>query len=366
MYKKEIEAIKKAHRFRDRIIYEEDLIDLASNDYLGFSQNKELFERAVEKVSKYPTHAPKASVLVNGYHEIHKELEDYLCMRNGFECALTVGSGFLANLSLLESLPRNKDVLFIDEEYHASGIMASKLSKGRVITFKHNDPEDLRRKIKNETKSPNTRVIIAVEGIYSMSGELLDRQIFDIADENDAILIVDEAHSVGVLGENLNGVFELFGIKPKDNHIKMGTLGKALGSYGAYILASDEICKYLQNRAKPIIYATAPSVFDIALAHEGFLEIEKNKDAISKKIKQRQKLTKKHFNKEIKGLILTLEAESSAKALGLREEFLKKGFLIGAIRPPTVNKPILRIIPRISIKDEIVEDFYKLLLRESF
>lgn len=251
MYQNELEAIKKSHRFRSRKMYDEDLHDFSSNDYLGFAQMHSLFERAVTQVSMYKSHAPKASILVNGYHPIHEEFESFLTRNNGFESALVCGSGFLANFSLIEALPRKKDILILDEEYHASGIIASKTLDAKVLFFKHNDANHLEILIQT---TKHHRVIVAVEGIYSMSGDLLNPDIFEVAHRHNAILIVDEAHSVGVVGENLRGVFELYGITPSPNHIKMGTLGKALGSYGAYILCSEHIAQYLQNRAKAIIY----------------------------------------------------------------------------------------------------------------
>ncbi len=97
-----------------------------------------------------------------------------------------------------------------------------------------------------------------------MQGDIAPKQIFDFAQEEDALLIVDEAHSCGVIGDNLLGVFDYYNIKPRANHIKMGTLGKAYGSYGAYILASKNIIEFLLNRAKAVIYTTAPSLFDMA------------------------------------------------------------------------------------------------------
>ncbi|WP_164966945.1 aminotransferase class I/II-fold pyridoxal phosphate-dependent enzyme, partial [Aliarcobacter trophiarum] len=163
-----------------------------------------------------------------------------------------------------EALTRKNDLLFIDESYHASGMLATRvLNKQQVIIFKHNDYEDLKEKF--ETNPTKGRKIIAIEGVYSMEGDLAPKEIFDFANEKEALLIVDEAHSSGVLGDNLLGIFDYYKIKPQVNHIKMGTLGKSYGSYGAYILASKTIIDFLLNRAKAIIYTTAPSLFDMAL-----------------------------------------------------------------------------------------------------
>ncbi len=344
MYQSELNALKRANRFRERKIFDKNLIDFASNDYLGLGNSKKQFKKAVKWVLNYKTYAPKASLLVNGYHEVHKDLERALAFINGFDTGLVVGSGFLANIALIESLVRKKDMLFIDEEYHASGMMATKLLDNRAIKFRHNDMNELEEKLKQHTIG---RKIIAVEGVYSMSGELCSREIFDLADKYEAILIVDEAHSSGVIGDTLLGIFEYYNIKPQSNHIKMGTLGKAYGSYGAYILGSSEIISFLENRGKPIIYSTAPSIFDTALALLNIHEVANNSQKYYKKIKQRQKIVKEITGIELKSLIFPLKVATNEQTVKLQNALIVYGYFVGAIRQPTVKEPILRIIPRL-------------------
>jgi 8-amino-7-oxononanoate synthase len=346
MYEQEIFALKKANRFRERELFDENLIDLASNDYLGFAENKTLFDAAVKEVEKYRFHAPKASQLVNGYHPLHQKFENYLCKINGFEDAIIVGSGFLANLSLIESLPRKKDILILDEQYHASGVLATKIVNTEVFYFKHNDALDLAKILSSQSYQ---RAIVAVEGIYSMEGDILNPEIFEIADRFGALLIVDEAHSSGVIGDKLTGVFEHYHIQPQENHIKMGTLGKAMGSYGAYILASAEIITFLQNRAKAIIYATAPSVFDTALAMKGVEQTQYEAQRLRKALKERMDLAEKIFNIKLQSPILKLPVKSSSAALEYKAFAKEDGYLLGAIRPPTVKRAMLRIILRASV-----------------
>jgi 8-amino-7-oxononanoate synthase len=346
MYQLELNILKRANRFRKRQIFKENLIDFASNDYLGLANSKKQFKKAVKLVLNYTTYAPKASMLVNGYHEVHENFEQTLAFMNGFEKGVVVGSGFLANMALIESLVRKKDRLFIDEEYHASGMMATKLLGNRVVKFKHNSADELEERLKKHV-SDGGRIIIAVEGVYSMSGELCNRDIFELANRYNAILIVDEAHSSGVVGERLLGVFEYYGIKPQSNHIKMGTLGKAYGSYGAYILASSEIISFLENRAKPIIYSTAPSIFDTALALVNIREVTKNSRKYSKKIKDRKMIIQDIMGVKLQSLIFPLKVLSNAKAVQLQKELMGYGYLVGAIRQPTVKEPILRIIPQL-------------------
>ena len=190
-----------------------------------------------------------------------------------------------------------------------------------------------------------------------MDGDILNREIFKVCERENTLLIVDEAHSSGVLGTNLLGVFGHFNITPKPNHIKMGTLGKAYGSYGAFILADGEIIDYLQNRAKAIIYTTAPSVFDTALAHVSVEKVESKKEVIRGKIENIKAIVEEIFDIKMEGMILKLDVENSQKALDLKEFARKKGFLIGAIRPPTVKYAIIRLIPRISVDIEILKKF---------
>lgn len=346
MYENELKALKKAGRFRERKVYDVTLTDLASNDYLGLSTNKKQFKKAVKLVNEYTIQSPKASMLVNGYHPIHRIFELEMAEQNGFEEGLVVGSGFLANMALIESLVRKGDMLFMDEEYHASGVMAAQLLGDRVVTFSHNDVDDLREKL---AAYPAKRQIIAVEGVYSMGGDLCKKEIFTLADEVKALLIVDEAHSAGVMGLTLLGIFEYYGISINERHIKMGTLGKAYGSYGAYILASSHIISYLVNRAKPVIYSTAPSVFDTALALVNVNHIRKNAEKYRKKILERQIIVRRDMDIECQSLIVPIEMPSNEHALFVQKGLMAQGYLVGAIRQPTVEKPIMRLILNLNV-----------------
>lgn len=347
LYEKELNALHRSGRFRDRNIYGDFLDDLASNDYLGLANNKKQFKKAVKLVEQYKTVAPKASILVNGYHPIHKLFEEKVAKVNGFEEGIVVGSGFLANLSLIESLVRKGDKLFIDEEYHASGLMAAAmLNDEQVIKFKHNDMDDLAHKLE---ASDAKRNIVTVEGVYSMSGDLCNSKVFDIVDRyENSLLIVDEAHSAGTIGENLLGIFDYYNIAIKSNYIKMGTLGKAYGSYGAYILASEHIVSYLVNRAKPIIYSTAPSVFDIALAFVNFKYIRKNTKKLKKQLDEHKMVASSMLGKSCDSLIVPIDMPSNEQALYIQKGLMSQGYVVGAIRQPTVPTPIIRVILNIS------------------
>ncbi len=345
-YGNELAALKRSGRYRERHIFSDEVIDLASNDYLGLAHNREILSATTEALTMLESHAAKASMLVNGYTKVHQDFEDALCDANGFESGVVLGSGFNANIAMIETLVRKGDALFMDEKYHASGVLASKLIDGELYYFAHNSVVALEALLKNSTAKRN---IIAVEGIYSMDGDLVPREIIELADRYNALLILDEAHSSGVIGANLMGILDHYEIEVKPNHIKMGTLGKAYGSFGAYILASEHVIDFLINRAKPIIYATAPSLFDTLLGHYALRYIQENTKTLTAAIKGRRAIVKEIFGVEVKGLIVPILVNDNRKVMAIQKELLKEDILVGAIRQPTVPSAIIRFIARLGL-----------------
>ena len=352
-YSQELKALQRAGRYRSREVIQSDFKDFASNDYLGLAHKKELHELTCQKIEKLAVHSSKASLLVNGYHQVHKDFEDALCEANGFAAGIVMGSGFNANIALIESLVRKGDTLFMDELYHASGVLASQLSHIKVEFFPHNDMHALRLALEN---SQAKRKIVAVEGIYSMDGDLVHQEVFAICDAQNALLIVDEAHSSGVIGEELMGVFDYYNISIKENYIKMGTLGKAYGSFGAFILASEHIVEYLLNRAKPIIYATALSLYDTLLAHESLKYIQNNKESLKKAIQKRQKIIEEVLGIKVAGLIVPLLVNDNKRVIEIKNELENFSVSVGAIRQPTVTQAIIRLIARLGESAEDLRD----------
>lgn len=349
-YSNELKALKRSGRYRERRLVDESMIDMASNDYLGLAHKGELHESACETLKNYGYHAPKSSMLVNGYHPIHKNFEEALCRANGFESAIVMGSGFNANIGLIESLVRRGDILLMDEDYHASGVVATKMCEGEVIFFPHNDAVALECELK---RAKGKRVIIAIEGIYSMGGDMVRREILELAIEHNAILILDEAHSSGVIGENLMGILDFYAIAPTPLMVKMGTLGKAYGSFGAYVLSSHHVSEYLINRAKNVIYATAPSLYDTALAHQALLYIQKYRATIRDSIRRRQEIVREILNVEMMGLILPIEIGDNHRVMEIQKVLQEEmGIAVGAIRQPTVKKAIIRLIARLDVEEE--------------
>ena len=347
MYKKELEVLKNKGRLRNRKI-QNNLIDLASNDYLGLAEDKELRKEAFEAAMEFDSHSSKASIVLNGYHEAHRMLEEYLKSLTGYEEALITGSGFLANMALFE-LGRRGDLFLVDSEYHASGIVGSKLTGATVRFWNHNDLKDLEKKAIDYKRFK--RVFVVVEGIYSMQGDAVTKEITSFAQEI-GTLIIDEAHSVGTCGKRLLGITDEYSLNPQKT-IKMGTLGKALGSYGAYILGSGEIVSFLLNRAKSVIYTTALSPVDTLLGYFALKKIQNNLEEFKQKIEKR-KLT---FNSD--SLIKIIPAKSIEELLKTSQILKQKGVFVGAIRPPTVRQPVFRLILRTNVKMDIISKTIK-------
>jgi 8-amino-7-oxononanoate synthase len=207
------------------------------------------------------------------------------------------------------------------------------------------------------------RKIVAVEGIYSMDGDLVDEKVFEICENFDALLIVDEAHSSGVIGSKLMGIFDYYKIEIKANHIKMGTLGKAYGSFGAFILASEHIAEYLINRAKPIIYATSLSLYDTLLAHNSLRYILENKELLKDEIKLRQQIIKEELSLHVEGLIVPILVDDNVKVIKIKDELKALGYAVGGIRQPTVAKAIIRLIARLGVSSDELRELCKNLAK---
>lgn len=344
-YENELKALKRVGRYRTREIVDYSLLDFSSNDYLGLAHNKALHTMTCQTLSALEINSSKASLLVSGYHTIHQDFERRLCELNGFENAVVVGSGFNANIALIEALVRKGDVLLMDEKYHASGVLAANFKGIEVHFFAHNDMQALEELL--QSTKDKKRQIVAVEGVYSMDGDIVPKEVFAICDNTDAILIVDEAHSSGVVGPNLLGVFDLYDITPRANHIKMGTLGKAYGSFGAYILASEHIISYLLNRAKPLIYATSLSLYDTLLAHNALNFMQENKNMLTQEIQIRQAIVEQTLGIKTPSLIVPIVIGDNGHVIKIKEEIASLGFSVGAIREPTVSKAIIRVIARV-------------------
>jgi len=243
-------------------------LNLGSYNYLGFAETSgRCNDSAIEALKKFGSSTCSAR-LNYGTTESHKELERLVCRFVGKEAAITFGMGYGTNSTSLSALIGKGGLVVSDNLNHASIIMGLRVGEAKVKLFKHNDPQSLEQVIKEailegqpRTKRPWTKIMIVVEGIYSMEGEICALpQILEIKKKYKAYLYVDEAHSIGCLGPNGRGVCDYFGIDPSEIDILMGTFTKSFGSAGGYIAGSKELIDYLRISAFASIYDTSMSV----------------------------------------------------------------------------------------------------------
>ncbi|HKZ17471.1 MAG TPA: 8-amino-7-oxononanoate synthase [Geobacteraceae bacterium] len=275
-FREELDSLKKQGLYRGMRLVEgtqqsrvqldgREVTMLCSNNYLGLADHPLLKEAAVSAVNSYGA-SSGASRLVSGNMELHEELEACIARFKGAEAALVFNSGYAANTGIIPALAGRGDVIFCDRLNHASIIDGCLLSKAKLVRYPHNDMVSLRRLLaENETRG---RRLIVTDGVFSMDGDLARlRELVEMKKEFDALLMVDDAHGTGVLGPTGRGTAEHFAVLPEID-IQMGTLGKALGSFGAYAAASSDIIEYLVNRARSFIFSTSlpPAVLAISIA----------------------------------------------------------------------------------------------------
>jgi 8-amino-7-oxononanoate synthase len=323
------------------------LINLASNNYLGLADDPRLVSSAREALEKYGLGAG-ASPLVSGHLEVHEKLEAALAEFKGAEAALVFSSGYAANAGVLSALATPRDVIFLDALVHASLHDGARLSGAEVRRYKHKDLDDLRRLIRNTSFVRGERIVVT-DGVFSMDGDLAPLpELIELCEEMNAILVVDDAHGTGIVGASGRGVAEYFGVE-KRIPVQIGTLSKAFGLQGGFVVGSKMLIDFIVNRARSFIYSTAISPI-LAAAALCAIEVIKEEDwrrqlAWKYRVHLRKGLQEKGY--EIKGelaapmlLIMIGEAE---EALKLASELENNGIFAPAIRPPTVPQGTSRI-----------------------
>ena len=350
--KQDLEEIREIGRYRERKILPEGIIDFSSNDYLGLKDNqqtKKLLCKNLENLSL----GSGASVLISGYTEIQKELEETLSSFKETEKCIVVGSGYLANTGLIPAITTEQDVIFSDEYNHASIIDGIRLSKAKRVIYKHNDMNDLEDKLKKNI--PERLPFIITDGVFSMEGDIAPlKDIVYLAKKYNCVVIIDDAHSTGILGEGKGTLFH-YGLKPDENIIQVGTLSKAVGSYGAFICGSETLIDFLINKMRTGIFSTGLSPVQnfISLNNLRIL-IEDNyrRENLFEKISYlHRKLKEAGIEINFYGTpILTYIVGDDKTALEIRDKFLENGIFIQAIRPPTVPEGTARLRVTLSYK----------------
>ncbi len=328
-------------RYRGR-----ELLNFTSNDYLNYAGDLRLARAAARAARRYGTGAG-ASPLVSGCLPPHRSLERALARWQGAESALVLASGFTANLAILSALAGSEDAVFSDALNHASLIDGCRLSRARIHIYRHGDADHLAALLRDQTQ-PARRRLIVTDTVFSMDGDFapLDT-LLDLARRHDCLLVCDEAHAGGVLGEQGRG------LAPRDERvIKVGTLSKALGSQGGYVCGSRRLIDRLVNHARPYIFSTALAPPSAAAARQAVRlvgqEPDRRQHLLTLAAWLREELASLGFpGTSSRCQIVPLVVGGPWVALELSRRLEELGFLVPAIRPPSVPEGSSRL--RISL-----------------
>ena len=326
------------------------LINFASNDYLGLSQHPALKTAAQEAIEEFGVGAG-ASRLISGSQTLHVRLEQELATFKGTESALLFSSGYTAALGTLCSLAGAGDTIILDKLVHACIIDGAKLSGATIRVFPHNNIERLRHHLFwARKKNPDKKPLVATESVFSMEGDLANlTAIVDLKNEFGALLFVDEAHATGVIGPKGAGLVSALELT-RDVDIQMGTLSKAIGVSGGFVCGSNALIQLLVNRARSFIYSTA-SPPALAAAASASLEILQSDlgDQLRIRLLQNVRLLSKLLEIERdhspsrQTAIVPVLVGTEERSLQLAGMLLESGFLIPAIRYPSVPRGSARI-----------------------
>ncbi len=321
---------------------DKQLINFASNDYLGLATHPNLRDAAIQEIRDHGL-GSGASRLVSGDDPLLHELENRLAQWKGFDACLVVGSGMLANIGLIQTLADRHTRLFTDKLNHASLVDGARLSEGKVDRYHHLDLTQLQTLLKKHSAAQ--RIIIS-DGVFSMDGDIANlKALITLAEQEDTLLLIDDAHGTGVLGKNAKGLTDLSNIAGHHRLIEVGTLGKAFGCYGAFILGTSEMIEGLRQRMRTLIYSTALPAALPAAALEALALIQQGD--VVKQLHHNVAL----FKQEASSLplmpsetpIQPLLAKSDCHALEMSGKLKNAGFFISAIRPPTVPEGTSRL-----------------------
>ena len=355
-YRDQLAALEKAGRKR-RLLMPAGK-DFSSNDYLGLAHSPVLQAIAQRAIANGIAHGSGGSRLLGGNHPEHEALEDFAASHYGAEASLFFGSGFAANSALFATLPQTGDLLLYDAFIHASVHDGMKLGRARFQPFPHNDCNALEQAIRVWRASGGTGTVwIAVESLYSMDGDRAPlADLTRIADSHDAMLVIDEAHAVGVFGDRGAGLAAELG--KRDNILILRTIGKALGGEGGLLTMPSVLRDFFINRARPFIFSTAPSPLTAHLAHQAIVHVAET-PSLQTGLADHIALARSCFA----GLNLAEGQDSQIFPIIIGDDRVAetvatllqgKGFDVRAIRPPTVPAGTARL--RISLTLNVTAD----------
>ena len=326
-----------------------DLIDFASNDYIGFAQNETIFHETHQLLldKNIKVNGATGSRLLSGNHPLYQDAEAYIAAFHKADSALIFNSGYDANVGFFSAVPQRNDIILYDELCHASIRDGIQMSNAKSYKFQHNDYEDLEKLLIKLNPTPNTQhpapIYIVTESVFSMDGDSPDlEKMGQLSEKYYCYLVIDEAHALGVFGEKGEGVWQSLGLQ-NNVFARIMTFGKGLGCHGAAILGSQELKSYLVNFARSFIYTTGLSPHSVASILVAYQHLEKEKQTLEK-----LKNNIIHFNQEkmrlglkplfvySKSAIQCAIIPGNEKVKSIANKLHEKGFDVKPILSPTV------------------------------
>ena len=334
------------HRQLQPLVERGGRLDFSSNDYLALSIHPEVVAAGREALTRYGA-GVGAARLMSGNLALFHQLEEEVASLKECPASLVFGSGYLANVGIIPALVGRGDTVLTDRLDHASIYDGCRLSGARLWRFRHNDLNHLEELLR-KSQDGGGRVLLAVESLYSMDGDIAPLpELVGLKERYSALLLVDEAHATGLYGRHGGGLVQEFGLADRVE-VVIGTFGKALGCYGAYVAGSEILRDYLINRARSFIYSTGlpPAVIGAALAA---VRLVRREPELRRRLAEQADYLKKCLIAE--GLpgtpgpsqIIPIRVGESGQALELAEKCRQSGLLVTAVRPPTVPEGSARI-----------------------
>ena len=322
------------------------LVNFSSNDYLGLANHPDVVKAFKQAVDDYGVGSGSAH-LICGHTYHHHALEEELAAFTGRERALLFSTGYMANLGAISALLGRGDAVYEDRLNHASLLDGGLLSAARFKRYVHNDVSDLQHKI--ERAATYNRALIVTDGVFSMDGDLAPlTELSYLANKKQAYLMVDDAHGLGVLGKTGAGIVQHYGLTQQQVPILMGTLGKGFGTFGAFVAGSDDLIETLIQKARSYVFTTAMPAAVAAATRASLkrvIEDEWRREKLSA-LSQRFQMGAQQLGLRLpasESAIQPLIIGDSKRTIELSNALFEQGFLVSAIRPPTVPKGEARL-----------------------
>src|SRR5262245_7239485 len=316
------------------------LLSFSCNDYLNLTQHPAIKRAAIAAIEEYGA-GSGASRLVTGNHPLYAQLEARLAQFKRTESACVFGSGYLANTGIIPVLVGSDGLVLVDELSHACIHAGARLSRGTVVTFRHNDVAHARELLASH-RGRHGHTMIVTDGVFSMDGDLAPlAELLNVAEEYDCWLMSDDAHGIGVVGGGRGSSFA--GNSHFPVPLQMGTLSKAIGSYGGYLCASQPVIELMRNRARTLIYSTGLPPACVAAAIAALDLIERDPDYAARPTRKAKDFTKRAGLPEAQSPIVPILTGDEESALAASRMLEDEGYLAVAIRPPTVRPGTARL-----------------------